>query len=225
MSQTSVLSSSGDCDRAGLEGINLNAQFAVTTDPKVEEIASILPSTKQRGGYTPAETTLVCRLYAEATCNSIKGADQKGACYWGDILMKYNAQQPPGTIQRDVRQIKSHFQRVQKDVKLWEAIYDKCWENWGSGMSYEQITTQATQMYAFEHECIFKYPHAWHVLHECQKFVTIGEDVHSSKQLKVSDGRHTTTSSEPSIYTRPQCQKEAKKDKGKKKTESSDEQT
>ncbi|XP_057793042.1 uncharacterized protein LOC131009648 [Salvia miltiorrhiza] len=61
----------------------------------------------------------------------------------------------------------------------------------------------------------FSYIKAWKVLCECERFMSQVGDVHSAKKSKGSDGQATTTSSEPSITTRPQGQKATKRDKGK----------
>ncbi|XP_057809028.1 uncharacterized protein LOC131023502 [Salvia miltiorrhiza] len=208
---------------------NLNAQFATAADPEpdVEEITSMPATTKQRGNYYPPETILICRLYLEHTHDSVVGIDQKGNEYWGAICTAYNAQRPKGAIPRDIKQIKSHFQRVAKDCKRWEALYKKFRDNWASGMSDGQIIEQTEKMWIVEFRAKFRYPYAWKVLHESKKFGSISEDVHSDihsdKRSKGSDGHGTTTSSDQSISTRPQGQKAAKRDKekGKKKAETS----
>ncbi|XP_057771195.1 uncharacterized protein LOC130991008 [Salvia miltiorrhiza] len=196
---------------------NLNARFAAEADPEpdVGEIASMPATTKQRGNYRPPETILICRLYLEHTHDSMVGTDQKGKEYWGAICTAYNAQRPQGAITRDIKQIKSHFQCVAKGCKRWEALYKKCRDNWASDMGDDQIIEQTEKMWIAEFQANFRYPYAWKVLRESKKFGSIGQDVHSDKRSKGSDGQGTMTSSDQSISTRPQGQKAAKRDKGK----------
>ncbi|XP_057779995.1 uncharacterized protein LOC130998597 [Salvia miltiorrhiza] len=196
---------------------NLNTRFAAAVDPEPdgEEIASMPATTKQRSNYRPSETILICRLYLEQTHDSVVGINQKSKEYWGAICAAYNAQRPQGAIPRDIQQIKSHFQRVAKDCKRLEALYKKCCDNWASDMSDDQIIEQTEKMRIAEFQAKFSYPYVWKVLRESKKFASIGEDVHSDKRSKGSDGQGTTTSSDQSISTRPQGQKAAKRDKGK----------
>ncbi|XP_057775349.1 uncharacterized protein LOC130994320 [Salvia miltiorrhiza] len=147
--------------------------------------------------------------------DSVVGIDQKSQQYWGAICTAYNAQRPQGAIPRNIKQMKSYFQRVANDCKRFEAMHKKCRDNWASGMSDDQIIEQTEKMWIAEFGAKFRYPYAWKVLHESKKFASISEDVHSDKCLKGSDGRGTTTSSDQSISTRPQGQKAAKRDKGK----------
>ncbi|XP_057779459.1 uncharacterized protein LOC130998040 [Salvia miltiorrhiza] len=182
-----------------------------------------MPAASKRSNYYPAETVLICRLYCEHTHDSVVGADQKGAKFWGSICAEYNAKRPEGSISRDVTQIKSHFQWVSKDTKRFEAMHKKCHDQWKSGMSDIQILEQAEAMWLAEYRVPFRYSHAWKILRESKKFSSLGgdvhSDVHSDKRSKGSDGLPTTTSSDASISTRPQGQKAAKRDKrkGKKK--------
>ncbi|XP_057774067.1 uncharacterized protein LOC130993259 isoform X2 [Salvia miltiorrhiza] len=92
--------------------------------------------------------------------------------------------------------------------------YKTCHNNWGSGMSEDQITEATQKMFEAHHKKKLGYMSAWKVLRECQKFMTEATDVHSTKKLKGSDGEVNSTSSEPSITTRPQGTKAAKLDKG-----------
>ncbi|XP_057803796.1 probable LRR receptor-like serine/threonine-protein kinase At3g47570 [Salvia miltiorrhiza] len=209
---------------------NLNPRFAAVAEPEpdVEEIAS-MPAGTKRSNYYPPETVLICHLYCEHTHDSVVGVDQKGAKFWGSLCTEYNANRPQGSISRDVTQIKSHFQRVSKDAKRFEAMHKKCHDQWKSGMSDIQILEQAEAMWLAEYRVPFRYPHAWKILRESKKFASLGEDVHSDvhsdKRSKRSDGLPTTTSSDASISTRPQGQKAAKRDKrkGKKKAEETSE--
>ncbi|XP_057803692.1 uncharacterized protein LOC131019022 [Salvia miltiorrhiza] len=178
-----------------------------------------MPAATKRSNYYPPETVLICRLYLEHTHDSVVGVDQKGAKFWGSLCTQYNAEKPRGSISRDVSQIKSHFQRVAKDSKRFEAMHKRCHDQWKSGMSDGQIVEQAEAMWLAEYRVPFRYPHAWKILRESKKFASLGEDVHSDvhsdKRLKGSDGLPTTTSSDASISTRPQGQKAAKRDKRK----------
>ncbi|XP_057796609.1 uncharacterized protein LOC131012638 [Salvia miltiorrhiza] len=100
-------------------------------------------------------------------------------------------------------------------MKFFEGFYNTCKENWGSSMSDDQITQQAQTMFEVNFKKQFSYIKAWKVLRECERFMSQAGNVHSAKKSKGSDGGATTTSSEPSVTTRPQGQKAAKRDKGK----------
>ncbi|XP_057803654.1 uncharacterized protein LOC131018986 [Salvia miltiorrhiza] len=135
--------------------------------------------------------------------------------YWGPITEKYNNLKPAGAPRRKPDHLKSHFARIQKDTKIWEDFYNTCKDNWGSSMSDNQIIKQAQAMYEANHRKKFGYIKAWKVMRECERFSSQVADVHSAKKSKGFDGQATTTSLEPSITTRPQGQKAAKRDKGK----------
>ncbi|XP_057779746.1 uncharacterized protein LOC130998338 [Salvia miltiorrhiza] len=175
-------------------GTNLNPRFAAVAEPEpdVEEIAS-MPAASKRSNYYPAETVLICRLYCEHTHDSVVGVDQKGTKFWGSLCAEYNAKRPEGSISRDVTQIKSHFQRVSKDTKRFEAMHKKCHDQWKSGMSDIQILEQAEAMWLAEYRVPFRYSHAWKILRESKKFSSLGgdvhSDVHSDKRSKGSDGQ------------------------------------
>ncbi|XP_057787268.1 uncharacterized protein LOC131004581 [Salvia miltiorrhiza] len=184
--------------------------------PTVEEEAlEAKPKAKgPRPTYTSEETELICILWAEATHNLILGTFQKLLQYWGLIDEKYNALKPPGASRHKPDHIKSHFNRVSKEVRLWMDYYKACHDNWGSGMSDDQIIEATQTMHEAHHKKRFGYIKAWKVLRECQKFTSQATDVHSAKKSKGSDTEATTTSLDPSITTRPQGTKAAKRDKG-----------
>ncbi|XP_057779686.1 uncharacterized protein LOC130998272 [Salvia miltiorrhiza] len=181
-----------------------------------EEPEAVRPKVKgTRASYSSEESELVAILWAEATHNPILGTSQRLLQYWGAIAEKFNALNESGALQRKSEHLKSHFARVQKETKFFEGFYNTCKENWGSGMSDDQITQQAQTMFEANFKKQFSYIKAWKVFRECERFMSQAGDVHSAKKSKGSNGGATTTSSEPSVTTRPQGQKTTKRDKGK----------
>ncbi|XP_057803253.1 glutathione S-transferase T3-like [Salvia miltiorrhiza] len=181
-----------------------------------EEPEEVKPKAKgTRAAYSSEESELVAILWAEATHNPVLGTSQKLLQYWGAIVEKFNALNTSGAPPRKPDHLKSHFARVQKETKFFEGFYNTCKDNWGSGMSDDQIFQQAQTMFEANFKKQFSYVKAWKVLRECQIFTSQAGDVHSAKKSKGSDGGATTTSLEPSVTARPQGQKAAKRDKGK----------
>ncbi|XP_057789785.1 uncharacterized protein LOC131006623 [Salvia miltiorrhiza] len=181
-----------------------------------EEPEAVRPKAKgTRAPYSSEESELMAILWAEATHNPILGTSQRLLQYLGAIAEKFNQLNELGATKRKPEHLKSHFARVQKETKFFEGFYNTCKENWGSGMSDDQITQQAQTMFEASFKKQFSYIKAWKVLRVCERFMSQAGDFHSIKKSKGSDGGATTTSLEPSVTTRPQCQKTAKRDKGK----------
>ncbi|XP_057779980.1 uncharacterized protein LOC130998580 [Salvia miltiorrhiza] len=146
--------------------------------PNVQEESKEKPKSKTTcTQYSGEETELVAILWAEATHNPILGTSQRWLQYWGSIIEKYNNLKPVGAPRRKPDHLKSHFARVQKDVKIWEGFYNTCKDNWGSGMSDDQIIEQAQTMYEANHRKRFGYIKAWKVLRECERFSSQAADV------------------------------------------------
>ncbi|XP_057810313.1 uncharacterized protein LOC131024793 [Salvia miltiorrhiza] len=200
-----------------LQASNVLATRNLPTPTNVQEVPEVeKPKAKStRAQYSSEETELMAILWTEATRNPILRTSQKLLQYWGAIADKFNALKPSGTPTRKLGHLKSHFARVQKDTKYFEGFYNTCKDNWGSGMSDDQITQQSQLIFEANFKKQFSYIKAWKVLRECERFMLQAGDVHSAKKSKGSDGQATTTSSEPSITTRPLGQKAAKRDKGK----------
>ncbi|XP_057791255.1 uncharacterized protein LOC131008388 [Salvia miltiorrhiza] len=168
-----------------------------------EESEAVRPKAKGTcASYSSEESELVAILWAEATHNPILGTSQRLLQYWGAIAEKFNALSESGAPPQKLEHLKSHFARVQKETKFFEGFYNTCKENWGSGMSDDQITQQAQTMFEPNFKKQFSYIKAWKVLRECERFMSQAGDVHSAKKSKGSDG-----------------QKAAKRDKGKAKKE------
>ncbi|XP_057804641.1 uncharacterized protein LOC131019766 [Salvia miltiorrhiza] len=163
-----------------------------------------------RTQYSSEETELLAILWEKATHNPILGTSQKLLQYWGAIADKFNALREPEVPTRKPDHLKSHFARAQKDTKFFEGFYNTCKENWGSSMSDDQIIQQAQTMFEANFKKQFSYIRAWKVFRVCERFMSQAGDVHSAKKLKGSDGGAITTSSEPSVTTRPKGQKAAK---------------
>ncbi|XP_057789198.1 uncharacterized protein LOC131006070 [Salvia miltiorrhiza] len=167
-----------------------------------EEPEAARPKAKgTRASYSSEEFELVAIFWAEATHNPILRTSQRLLQYWGAIAEKFNALNESRAPTRKPEHLKSHFARVQKEMKFFEGFYNTCKENWGSGMSDDQITQQAQTMFEANFKKQFSYIKAWKVLRVCEKFMSQAGDVHSAKKSKGSDGGATTTSSEPSVTT------------------------
>ncbi|XP_057787363.1 uncharacterized protein LOC131004670 [Salvia miltiorrhiza] len=187
-----------------------------------EEPEAARPKAKgTRVPYSSEKSELVAILWADATHNPILGTSQKLLQYWGAIAEKFNALKEPRTPTRKPDHLKSHFALVQKDTKFFEGFYNTCKENWGSGMSDDQITQQAQTMFEANFKKQFSYIKAWKVLRVYERFMSQVGDVHSAKKSKGSDGRATTTSSEPSVTTRPQGQKQQSETRARRRREES----
>ncbi|XP_057784732.1 glutathione S-transferase T3-like [Salvia miltiorrhiza] len=153
-----------------------------------EEPEEVKPKAKgTRAAYSSEETELVAILWAEATHNPILGTSKKLLQYWGAIAEKFNALNTSGAPPRKSEHLKSHFARVQKETKFFEGCYNTCKENWGSGMSDDQIFQQAQTMFEANFKKQFSYVKAWKVLRDCQRFTSQAGDVHSAKKSKGSD--------------------------------------
>ncbi|XP_057808424.1 uncharacterized protein LOC131022898 [Salvia miltiorrhiza] len=164
------------------QALNVLASGNISTPATLPTVEEEEPTAKPkakgpRTNYMSEETELICILWVEATHNPILGTSRRLIQYWGAIGEKYNALKPPGLPNRKSDHLKSHFQRVQKEVKIWSDYYKICKDNWSSGMSDDQIIEQAQAMHEANHKKRFMHIKAWKILHDCQRFASPAANV------------------------------------------------
>ncbi|XP_057779809.1 uncharacterized protein LOC130998410 [Salvia miltiorrhiza] len=201
----------------GLENINLSVEPQSDDDEQ--------NMNKTRAFYSDAESEVLAQCWIDISIDSVVGNDQKMEQMWKRIKEAYNANRPAETPSRKPNQLKSHFYKMQKQVKLFSECYNRIADIWKSGANDADIMEMAQTEYRQHHGTQgFKYIGVWRILSIVPKFAEVQGNVQATKRTKNTEREAYTSSStaEDTLTSRPMGQKAAKrKAKGKEKKEDS----
>ncbi|XP_057803398.1 uncharacterized protein LOC131018703 [Salvia miltiorrhiza] len=195
----------------GLENINLSVEPSSDDDEENTNMRRVF--------YSDAECEVLAQCYIDISIDSVVGNDQKMDKMWKRIAKAYNENRPANTPSRKFRQLKAHFYKMQKQVKLFSECDNRIASIWKSGANDADIMEMAQTEYKQHHGTKgFKYVGVWRLLKEVPKFAEVQGNVQASKRTKNTEGGAYTSSStaEETPTSRPMGHKAAKKkDKGK----------
>ena len=86
-----------------------------------------------RHPYSSAETMTLFDAWISTSYDPIIGNQQTHKCFWDKVIDVYNEQKSRGTFSRNMKKLPSHFERADKDIKIFCGIYKHEAENYQSG--------------------------------------------------------------------------------------------
>ncbi|XP_041998333.1 uncharacterized protein LOC121748174 [Salvia splendens] len=99
----------------------------------------------------------------------IVGNQQIRECFWDKVTDVYNEQKPKGTFRRNMKMLHSHFERADKDIKIFCGIYKHEAENYQSGASGADILRAALLVFKSDTGKDFKHPDVWQSVKELDR--------------------------------------------------------
>ncbi|XP_047949205.1 uncharacterized protein LOC125195043 [Salvia hispanica] len=76
-----------------------------------------------RHPYSQKETLALYDAWISVSYDSVVGNQQTNKCFWKKVTEVYNARRPKNTFARNLKMLRSHWERCDKDVKKFCAIY------------------------------------------------------------------------------------------------------
>ena len=72
-----------------------------------------------RHPYSSAETMALFHAWISTLYDPIVGNQQSRKCFWDKVTDVYNERKPSGTFSHNMKMLRSHFERANKDIKYF----------------------------------------------------------------------------------------------------------
>ncbi|RCV26728.1 hypothetical protein SETIT_5G269800v2, partial [Setaria italica] len=83
-----------------------------------------VPKRRTHINYTEEENLQLLSSWIHHSTDPINGTDRKGEYYWKDVAQEFNSNAPTNAHQRSVKQLKSHWGDVKRDISKFSGAYD-----------------------------------------------------------------------------------------------------
>ncbi|XP_041995614.1 uncharacterized protein LOC121745707 [Salvia splendens] len=156
-------------DGSGLSQIREDVQEEHT--PKAAE-------DREDGGrhpYTQAETMTLFDAWIGTSNDPILGNQQTRKYFWDKVTNVYNAKKPTGAFSRNMKMLRAHFERADRDVKIFCGIYKREAEQYQSGASGSDMLRAALHVFKSDTGKDFKFPNGAPPVHTSAARVQGGE--------------------------------------------------
>ncbi|KAL7585265.1 hypothetical protein Lser_V15G42690 [Lactuca serriola] len=124
------------------------------------------------------------------------GKDQKHDRFWIRVLHRFHKGMGRGEY-RSKHQVYSKWGKMNKEVMLFNDLWNNMKRQWKSGESDEVILQKALKVYQQENLKAFKFLEVWHFLKDNKKWLsskTFDQHIDSgSKRSRTSESDHTTS--------------------------------
>ncbi|XP_042065311.1 glutathione S-transferase T3-like [Salvia splendens] len=94
----------------------------------------------------------------------ILGNQQTRKYFWDKVTDVYNAKKPRGAFSRNLNMLHPHFERADRDVKIFCGIYKREAEQYQSGANGSDILIAALQVFKSDTGKDFKFPDVWEMV-------------------------------------------------------------
>ncbi|XP_042056170.1 uncharacterized protein LOC121800727 [Salvia splendens] len=106
--------------------------------------------------YTQAETTTLFDAWINTS--PILGNQQTRKCFWDKVTNVNNAKKPTEAFSRNLKMLPAHFERADRDVKIFCGIYRREAEQYQSGASGSDMLRAALRVFKSDTGKDFKFP-------------------------------------------------------------------
>uniref|UniRef100_A0A0A9FCC7 Uncharacterized protein n=1 Tax=Arundo donax TaxID=35708 RepID=A0A0A9FCC7_ARUDO len=185
-----------------------------------------------RINWSEEENLRLLSSWLHSSVDPVNGNDKKSEYYWKEVVATFNSNAPPNAPKRSVRQLRTHWGGVKRDITKFCGLYGRVRSTWSSGESDEMIMNKAHVMYKKENkDRPFTLEYMWKVVKDLPKWrrVMQKDNTNNKRTKNTESGAYTSSSNqeteEESVgkEKRPEGQKTAKarlKGKGKSATPS-----
>lgn len=173
----------------------------------------------QRINWTEEENLRLVFAWLNNSVDSVQGNGKKSEYYWKDVANEFNGNRPTNAHKRTVKQLKTHWGNVKRDVAKFCGVYANVRSTFTSGHSDDMIMEKAHEWYKSQSgEKPFTLEYMWRELKDQPKWRTVAKkELQKNKRTKISEsGAHTSSSNRDteeetaSKERRPEGQKKAK---------------
>lgn len=84
-----------------------------------------VPKRRTHINYTEEENLQLLSSWIHHSTDPINGTDRKGEYYWKDVAQEFNSNAPTNAHQRSVKQLKSHWGDVKRDISKFSGAYGR----------------------------------------------------------------------------------------------------
>jgi hypothetical protein len=99
-----------------------------------------------RINWSEEENIRLAHAWLNNSVDSIEGNGNKGEYYWRDVANEFNNNRPTNSHKRTVKQLKSHWGGVKKDVTKFCGVYAQVKSTYTSGHSDDMIKDKAVRI-------------------------------------------------------------------------------
>jgi hypothetical protein len=172
-----------------------------------------------RINWSEEENIRLAHAWLNNSVDSIEGNDKKGEYYWRDVANEFNNNRPTNSHKRTVRQLKSHWGGVKKDITKFCGVYAQVKSTYTSGHSDDMIKDKAHEWYKSQSsDKQFTLEYLWKELRDQPKWKrVVSKELAKKKRTKISEsGAYTSSSNQETEEEiackerRPEGQKKAK---------------
>ncbi|XP_047945054.1 glutathione S-transferase T3-like [Salvia hispanica] len=144
--------------------------------------------------FGQAETLALYDAWISVSYDPVVGNQQTHKCFWEKVTDLYNARRPTTTVRRNVKMLRSHWDRTDKDVKKFCAIYRGEEANYQSGASGADILRAALRVFKDDVGKDFKLVDVWSQVHHLDRWAGGVESASGSKRMKRTARGHYSSS-------------------------------
>ncbi|CAL4893821.1 unnamed protein product [Urochloa decumbens] len=197
---------------SAMDGTDVQETVDIDANDNLESTRTV-----KRLNWSHEEDVRLASAWLHNSLDPADGNDKRSDYYWADVIATYNST-TPSNRKRNRNQLKIRWDRVKKPISEFHGCWVRTTRVFQSGVSDDQMTDQALQLYASEHnDKPFLLQHIWRVLRHERKW-----SAYVKKMNKEKDSRATPAnveSVEESPKKRPIGQKKAKDERnGKRKS-------
>ncbi|XP_062181718.1 glutathione S-transferase T3-like [Phragmites australis] len=154
--------------------------------------------------------SILVSAWVNNSTDPIGGNDKKTEKFWGDITEVYNST-TPADRKREVNQLKLRWQRIKTTINEFNGCWSSVNKTYASGMSDDQRTDKALELYAERYKKPFTMVHWWRTLKDQPKWCAHAEQMVKEKGKNSMVGvDNTSAAASPQDLQRPIGRNKAK---------------
>ncbi|XP_047965406.1 glutathione S-transferase T3-like [Salvia hispanica] len=121
-----------------------------------------------RHPYSQDKTLVLYDAWISVSYDPVVGNQQTNKCFWQKVTEVYNARRPKKTVARNVKMLRSHWDRCDRDVKNFCAIYRAEEANYQSVASGADILRAELRVFKDDIGKDFKFVDVWSQVHHLE---------------------------------------------------------
>ena len=176
------------------------------------------PKRRQCINWSEEENEWLFNSWTHHSTDPVIGIDRKYEYYWKVVVAEFNENAPKNSHKRSVKQLKTHWGDVKRDITKFSGAYARAMSARSSGQSDDMVLKTAHEMFKGGNKGrSFIYEYLWKVAKEMPKWRRIIQEESTTKRTKLSNSGAYTSSSNQDIEgetiskeERPEGQKKAK---------------
>ena len=170
----------------------INLSLGVNAEEEEEAAAAEVGGDGSRHAYNQAETLALYDAWISVSYDPVVGNQQTNKCFWKKVTEVYNARRPKNTFARNVKMLRSHWDRCDKDVKKFCAIYRAEEANYQSGASGADILRAALRVFKDDVGKDFKLVDVWSQVHHLERWAG-GVESGSKRTKRTARGHYSSS--------------------------------